>query len=108
MSKIILMLSSLMFLALQGCSDAAKSGVRTEAPVPTPPPVPDVRPKVEAPKTADAPKVAAAVEKIAIDNFTFTPQKLTVARGTTVTWVNRDDVPNTVRSTEKKFASGTL
>ena len=31
-----------------------------------------------------------------IDNFTFSPQTLTVAPGTTVTWINDDDIPHTV------------
>ena len=54
----------------------------------------------------------AAEEKtapsIAIDNFSFTPKELTVAAGTTITWVNRDDVPHTVVSTDKKFRSKAL
>jgi len=33
---------------------------------------------------------------ITIDNFTFTPAKLTVAKGTEVTWSNRDDIPHTI------------
>jgi len=35
---------------------------------------------------------------IVIDNFTFSPQTLTVSAGTTLTWINRDDVPHTVTS----------
>ncbi|HLX62680.1 MAG TPA: cupredoxin family copper-binding protein [Planctomycetota bacterium] len=46
--------------------------------------------------------------QVRIDNFTFTPQTLTVAPGTKVTWINHDDVPHTVKSTEKKFLSKTL
>jgi plastocyanin len=40
----------------------------------------------------------AAVEPntITIDNFSFGPQSLTVAPGTTVTWINHDDEPHTV------------
>jgi plastocyanin len=48
-----------------------------------------------------------AVE-VKIDNFSFIPQELTVAAGTKVTWVNRDDIPHTVRSTEDKFKSKAL
>ncbi len=33
---------------------------------------------------------------INIDNFSFAPKEVTVAKGTTVTWVNHDDVPHTV------------
>ncbi len=34
--------------------------------------------------------------EVVIDNFTFGPQDLTVAVGTTVKWVNHDDIPHTV------------
>lgn len=44
----------------------------------------------------------AAANEVTIDNFSFRPQTLTVAAGTKVTWVNRDDVPHTVVSTDKK------
>jgi plastocyanin len=40
--------------------------------------------------------------EVAIDNFSFRPDKLTVPVGATVTWINRDDVPHTVVSTDKK------
>ena len=52
---------------------------------------------------ADAPEVK-------IDNFSFTPPTLTVAVGATVTWVNRDDIPHTVVSTDdpKVFKSKAL
>jgi plastocyanin len=39
--------------------------------------------------------------QITIDNFVFAPAELTVPAGTTVTWVNRDDVPHTATSTSK-------
>ena len=35
---------------------------------------------------------------IKIGNFTFGPQELKVKAGTTVTWVNEDDIPHTVVS----------
>jgi plastocyanin len=34
--------------------------------------------------------------QVAIDNFTFSPALLTVSPGTTVTWVNRDDIPHSI------------
>ncbi len=46
--------------------------------------------------------------RITIDNFSFSPATLTVPAGTKVTWINRDDVPHTVVSTEKKFKSPAL
>jgi plastocyanin len=45
---------------------------------------------------------------VTIDNFSFTPQEITVQSGTTVTWVNQDDVPHTVVSNDNKFKSKAL
>lgn len=39
---------------------------------------------------------ATAGPTVKIDNFTFGPATLTVKVGTTVTWVNNDDIPHTV------------
>lgn len=44
---------------------------------------------------------ASAKADVKIDNFSFLPQSLTVAVGTTVTWTNNDDVPHTVVSDDK-------
>ncbi|MDP4261815.1 MAG: cupredoxin family copper-binding protein [Bacteroidota bacterium] len=43
--------------------------------------------------------------RVVIDNFSFTPKELTVSPGTKVTWVNHDEVPHTVTSTDKRFTS---
>ena len=51
---------------------------------------------------------AIAPNTIAIDNFTFGPQDATVPVGTTVTWVNRDDIPHTVVAVDKSFRSKVL
>jgi plastocyanin len=50
----------------------------------------------------------AADLEVKIDNFTFTPQRLTVKAGTTVTWINEDDIPHTVTSSSKAFKSKAL
>ena len=44
---------------------------------------------------------AAAPVPIRIDNFAFSPNELKVTAGTTVEWVNRDDIPHTVVSDDK-------
>lgn len=46
--------------------------------------------------------VAPAAEEavVTIDNFTFTPVQLTVARGTRVVWINRDDIPHLIAGTD--------
>jgi plastocyanin len=46
-----------------------------------------------------------ATAEIKIDNFSFGPQTVTVPVGTTVTWINRDDIPHTSASTEGVFKS---
>jgi plastocyanin len=46
--------------------------------------------------------------EITIDNFTFTPTEITISPGTTVTWVNHDDIPHTVVEAERSFKSKTL
>ena len=42
---------------------------------------------------------------VEIDNFVFSPGRLTVKAGTTVTWTNRDDIPHTVAATTRAFKS---
>jgi plastocyanin len=49
-----------------------------------------------------------AVIQVTIDNYTFTPKELTIPAGTQVTWTNKDDVPHTVVSVDKKFKSKAL
>ena len=46
--------------------------------------------------------------EVVIDNFTFGPQDLTVAAGTTVKWVNHDDIPHSVVDGNKVFRSKAL
>ena len=45
--------------------------------------------------------------EVKIDNFTFAPRTLTVKAGTTVTWINEDDIPHTVVCAGK-FRSKTM
>ena len=57
---------------------------------------------------ASAPRLSAnpqqtATAEVKIDNFSFGPATLTVAPGTTVTWVNHDDIPHNVVSTDGAF-----
>ncbi|GAC1318210.1 MAG: hypothetical protein NVSMB28_06790 [Collimonas sp.] len=46
---------------------------------------------------ADTPPQQGA-NLVQINNFSFSPQTLTVPAGTTVTWVNHDEEPHTVTS----------
>jgi plastocyanin len=58
--------------------------------------------------TASAQEKPASTAEVKIDNFSFGPAAITVPVGTTVTWINRDDIPHTVVSTEKVFKSKVL
>ena len=49
-----------------------------------------------------------ATNVVTIDNFTFTPKELTVAVGTTVKWVNHDDIPHTIVEKKTTFRSKAL
>ena len=46
--------------------------------------------------------------EIGIDNFNFTPPTLTVAAGSRVTWINSDDVPHLIVSTQGAFKSSPI
>ncbi len=50
----------------------------------------------------------AAPATVTIGNFTFQPQALTVHAGTTVTWVNADDIPHAVAADDRSFKSKVL
>jgi plastocyanin len=45
---------------------------------------------------AGARAAAADGTEIHIDNFKFAPTPLTIPKGATVTWVNRDDIPHSI------------
>lgn len=51
---------------------------------------------------------ASSTASVDISNFAFSPAELTVAKGTAVTWTNKDSAPHTVTSTSNAFDSGTL
>jgi plastocyanin len=40
---------------------------------------------------------------VSIDNFAFGPQTLKVKAGTTVTWINKDDIPHGIAATNNAF-----
>ena len=44
----------------------------------------------------------ATSNEVVIDRFSFRPDRLKVSVGTTVTWINRDNIPHTIFSSDKK------
>ena len=57
----------------------------------------------DVPLTVASPyNAAAGTRTITIDNFSFMPAPMTVPVGTTVTWINHDDVPHTIVSEDQQ------
>lgn len=46
--------------------------------------------------------------EVQVDNFTFAPDTLIVPVNTTVTWLNKDDVPHVIASSDGLFKSKAL
>jgi plastocyanin len=63
----------------------------------------------KATKVATSKKTKAPVARqVSIDNFSFNPATLIVTAGTTVTWVNHDDMPHTIKTVNQGFSSPAL
>jgi len=60
----------------------------------------------DAPLENDAPPSSA--REILAENFTFSPAAAAVSAGSTVAWVNRDDIPHNIVSTDGTFRSPVL
>jgi plastocyanin len=58
-------------------------------------------------KPIDEPPAEGEVQ-IVIEDFIFKPAEVTVAPGTKITWINKDEAPHTATSVDKKFNSGGL
>jgi plastocyanin len=54
-------------------------------------------------QTRESAPVKATKTEVAIDNFNFSPNTLTVAVGATVTWTNHDNGPHVVSSADNQF-----
>ena len=54
-----------------------------------------------------APVGAASPQSIdvSVEKFAFAPKEITIAPGTRIVWVNHDETPHTVVSSDKTFAS---
>ena len=57
---------------------------------------------------ADPAMKAAAPAIVVISGYEYNPSVLTIAPGTTVTWVNEDETPHTVTENGKIFRSAAL
>ena len=84
-------------LALAGCGSIANSYGNSSKPGNTSGGAAAAMPASSSPAAAVAP---ATGHTVAIQNFAFAPQTLTVKAGTKVTWTNNDSTPHTVTSTD--------
>jgi plastocyanin len=60
------------------------------------------------PRSTTAAQEKSSSSVVSIDNFSFVPSPLEINAGTQATWINKDDVPHTVVSTDHKFKSQAL
>ena len=51
---------------------------------------------------------AHAETTVTVQKFAFTPKEITVAPGTKVVWINKDETPHTVSANDKSFLSKAL
>jgi len=59
-------------------------------------------------QTKGSAPVKATKTEVAIDNFSFSPNTLTLSVGGTVTWTNQDKVPHVVSSADNQFKKSPL
>jgi plastocyanin len=91
-------------LLLSACGQAATASSAASAP----PSAAIAATHAPSPSPGRATAPAVAGPQITIDNFTFSPSALTIATGTTVTWINHDDTPHTVTAQNHTFTSSGL
>jgi len=90
----------ILAIILAGCN-SEKKDVTTNADSPA-------GTTAKTPQAASPEQPAKGEVQIVIENFAFSPADVTVAAGTKVTWINKDDAPHTATSVDKKFNSGGL
>jgi Icc protein len=62
----------------------------------------------DVPLEEDMKSAVAGAHEVVVDNFSFAPATAAVAVGAPVTWINRDDVPHNIVSTDRTFTSPVL
>lgn len=106
-SSSVAALGVLLFLTACGPASTSQADPHPPAAAPT---VSTERPltRTPVPSNGSGGVTAATGPQVTLNNFTFTPQTITVKSGTTVTWVNHDDTPHTVTSADHLFGSSAL
>lgn len=76
---------------------ATSSPTPAAAPAANPPPAPTTNPSLAPGPTSLPPQTSApAVHNVTIQNFSFNPSSITVKKGDTVIWTNKDPMGHTV------------
>jgi plastocyanin len=107
---VALALALSLLTGLAACSGNT-TGATLGGPSPATPRVATGGPSPAAPTTgpaAGARTPTAALTRVSIRNFAFSPATLSVRAGTTVVWTNEDSVTHTVTATDNSFNSGNL
>ena len=60
------------------------------------------------PKTVPAPVPQAGIVDVQIKGFAFNPPVLTISKGDTVRWTNKDSAPHTATADDNAFTTDTL
>ena len=60
------------------------------------------------PTLAKGEEAKSSGAEVKVDNFTFSPDTLTVSVNSAVTWVNKDDIPHVITSNDGLFKSKAL
>ncbi|MGH9899997.1 MAG: cupredoxin domain-containing protein [Pyrinomonadaceae bacterium] len=108
---LVLILLNVLSLSLATCAQKADGPNQVETtPIPLTTATSATPAGTQSPVQADPAQAATQADEnqVVIEDFTFKPAKLTVAPGTSVTWINKDSAPHTATSTEKRFNSGAL
>jgi plastocyanin len=60
-------------------------------------------------RTSSSPSESGGAKAVTIQDYTYEPASITVAKGTTVTFTNRDSTPHTATSKQSgRFESGSI
>lgn len=80
--------------ANQGTTPTYGNSAPAAPAVPAPPTTPATNPAASAP----SPTTNQAATAVTIQNFAFSPASLTIKKGETVTWTNKDSAPHQIAS----------
>jgi amicyanin len=111
--KKIIIISALVLFTAAACnsnSNQPNSQTPTPPPVATPNPTPAPAPvsPTPAPMPTPPPVSAPTTHNVSIQNFAFSSPSVTIKKGDTVMWINKDSMAHTVTGDNGGPASGNI